>query len=411
MKRILTLSLALASVFTANAQNKDKGTFIETKPGYYQNSILKGIQDYQEKKKEEEKHKVFKVDIDIAQLPVDPEKYTRIWHTDPISQGNTGTCWCFSTTSFYESEIKRLAGKEIKLSEMYIVYWEYVERARYFVQNRGNMSLGEGSQTMAVAKNMKKYGAVPLDHYTGMKQGQKFHTHAQMFEEIENYLKGVKVRGEWNEEEVVSTVRAILDFHMGPIPAKVKFEGKEMSPQDFMKNVTKLNPDDYVDFMSLMTSPYWEKALYDVPDNWNRSKDFINIPLDDFMSAIKLAVKAGYGISIGGDVSEAGFHSWKQVAVVPTFDIPSEYIDENARAFRFLNNSTTDDHAMHIVGFQEFNGKTWYLVKDSGSGSRNCGEGCKTFGYYFFHEDYIKLKMMTFTIHKDAVKDVLKKLK
>jgi bleomycin hydrolase len=66
---------------------------------------------------------------------------------------------------------------------------------------------------------------------------------------------------------------------------------------------------------------------------------------------------------------------------------------------------------MHLVGYYEVNGKTWFLIKDSGSGSRNCGEGCKTFGYYFFHEDFIKLKMMTFTIHKDAVKEVLKKMK
>ncbi|MFN3343700.1 MAG: C1 family peptidase, partial [Flavobacteriales bacterium] len=218
-------------------------------------------------------------------------------------------------------------------------------------------------------------------------------------------------RGEWNEEAVVATVRSILDFHMGAVPSNFSFEGKEYTPGDFLKNVTKLNPDDYVDFMSLMTAPYWEKALYDVPDNWVRSKDFINVPLDVFMEIIKSSIKAGYGISIGGDVSEAGFHSWSQVAVVPTFDIPSEFIDESARAFRFLNNTTTDDHAMHLVGYKEVNGKTWFLIKDSGSGSRNCGEGCKSFGYYFFHEDYIKLKMMTFTIHKDAVKEVLKKVK
>jgi len=411
MKRILIAGMGVMFVASAFAQNKDKGTFIQTKPGYYQNSILKGIEEYKESKKEEKPHTVFKVDLSKMDLPTDPEKYTKIWHTSVISQGNTGTCWCFSTTSFYESEIKRIAGKEIKLSEMYTVYWEYVERARYFVQTRGKMALGEGSQTMAVARMMKKYGSVPAAAYTGMKPGQKFHTHEQMFSEIEAYLKGVKERNQWNEEEVVSTVRAILDFHMGPVPAKVTYEGKEMTPVEFSKNITKINPDDYVDFMSLMTAPYWQKAEYNVPDNSWHSADFNNVPLDDFMGAIKAAIKAGYGISIGGDVSEAGFESWKQVAIVPTFDIPSEYIDENARTFRFLNNSTTDDHAMHLVGYYEVNGKTWFLIKDSGSGSRNCGEGCKTFGYYFFHEDFIKLKMMTFTIHKDAVKEVLKKMK
>lgn len=410
MKQTTLILSALVIASVAGAQNKDKAAFIETKPGYYQNSILKGITEYQEEKKAEAP-KAFKIDVSGMNLPTDPEKYTKVWHTGVISQGNTGTCWCFSTTSFYESEIKRLSGKEVKLSEMYIVYWEYVERARYFVEHRGEMSLGEGSQTMAVAKRMKKYGVVPAEMYTGMKEGQKFHSHDKMFGEIEAYLKNVKATNAWHQKEVVKTVRDILDHYMGAVPDKITVDKKEMTPVEYMNNVLKLKPDDYVDFMSLITAPYWEKAEYKVPDNWDKDKNFINVPLDDFMGAIKSAIKAGYGISIGGDVSEAGFHSWAQVAMIPTFDIPSEYIDENARAFRFLNNSTTDDHAMHLVGFHEVDGKTWFLIKDSGAGSRNCGEGCKSFGYYFMHEDYIKLKMMTFTIHKDAVKELIKKVK
>ena len=35
-----------------------------------------------------------------------------------ISQDRTGTCWSFSTSSFLESEIIRLTGKKIDLSEM-----------------------------------------------------------------------------------------------------------------------------------------------------------------------------------------------------------------------------------------------------------------------------------------------------
>lgn len=410
MKHIFTLAAILFAGITI-AQDKDKGTFIETKPGYYQNSILKGINDFEKEEKVAKKHTVYKIDLEGANLPTDPDKYTKVWHTKPVSQGNTGTCWCFSTTSYYESEIKRLSGKEVKLSEMYTVYWEYVERAKYFVENRGVMSIGEGSQTMSVAKIMKQYGAVPLTDYTGMKKGQTFHTHAKMFEEIEAYLKGVKERNEWNEKIVVKTVKEILEYHMGAIPEKITVDKKEMTPIEYLNNVLKLNPDNYVDFMSLMNAEYYTKSVYDVPDNWFRSSDFNNIPLDEFTNLVKSTLKAGGSVSIGGDVSEAGFHSWKQVAMIPTFDIPSAYIDENARLFRFLNQSTTDDHAMHIVGYQEVDGKTWYLLKDSGSGSRNCGESCKEFGYYFVHEDYIKLKMMTMTIHKDYAKDILAKMK
>ena len=57
----------------------------------------------------------------------------------------------------------------------------------------------------------------------------------------------------------------------------------------------------------------------------------------------------------------------------------------------------------------EKNGKDWYLIKDSGAGSRNCAQDSKNFGYYFFHEDYVKLKMMDFMVHKDMLKDYLPK--
>jgi bleomycin hydrolase len=127
------------------------------------------------------------------------------------------------------------------------------------------------------------------------------------------------------------------------------------------------------------------------------------------MKIVKSAVRNGSTVLIGGDVSEPGFDAWNQVAMVPSFDIPSEYIDENARLMRFNNGSTTDDHGMHIVGYLEHDGKDWYLVKDSGAGSRNCGKESKNFGFYFMSEDYVKLKMMDIMVHKDVMKDILSK--
>ena len=61
-------------------------------------------------------------------IPKDLNEFTIVKNTAPISQGNTGTCWCFSTTSFYESEIHRITGKDINLSELYPVYFEYIEK-------------------------------------------------------------------------------------------------------------------------------------------------------------------------------------------------------------------------------------------------------------------------------------------
>lgn len=402
MKFKFLLLFALILPMSLLAQRKDKAVYKEYNPGFY-GEILEEIN----KKPESEKPKVLKMDYSGLDLPKSPSEFETVWCNDPLSQGSTGTCWCFSTSSFYESEVFRLTGQQVKLSELYTVYHEYIEKAREYVRTRGESFFGEGSETNAVKRMMKVHGMVPASAYEGKKEGQKFHDHRRMFHEMESYLQSVKATNAWNEEEVLATIKNILNHYMGVPPKTVTVKGKEITPQEYMTNVLKLKPDDYVDFMSLMEKPYYTKALYNVPDNWWKSEDYYNVPLDDFMTAVKSAVKNGYSLSIGGDVSESGMDSEHEVAMVPTYDIPSKFIDENARQFRFANKTTTDDHAIHLIGISERPDGTWFLIKDSGSG----GFTGPNKGYWFYHEDYVKLKMMSFTVHKDAVKEILKKFK
>ncbi len=412
MKHFYITSVAILIGFNAFAQSRhDKATYSDYQPGYWENVIKKGIDSAKTASTPKEPVRKFKFDLEGVEVPGDPALFTQSWHNTPVSQGNTGTCWCFSTTSFYESEVYRITGKKVKLSEMYPVYWQYVERAKYFVAHRGKMEFGEGSETNAVAEMYSKYGIVPMDAFNGLKDG-KIHDHSMMTAELSSYLKSVKERNDWNEEEVIATTKSILNFYLGAPPQELKVAGKTLSPKQYLTDYLRIKPEDYRNFMSLMQSPWWEKAEYKVADNWWHSTDYFNIPSTDFISAVKAAVKSGYTISIGGDVSEPGIVSGKNVMMVPSFDIPSEYIDDAARQLRFNNGSTTDDHAMHMVGFKEgSDGKTWFLIKDSGAGARNCGESCKSFGYWYMSEDYVKLKLTTLTVHKDAVKEVVKKMK
>ncbi len=412
MKNIFVsvLALLLSAPFVMG-QPRDKATFKDYKPGYYQNFILKDISQVKKKQHPQKRVKMFLMDQSGMNLPNDPALYKTEWHFPPISQGNTGTCWCFSTTSMYESEVYRLTGQKIKISEMFTVYWEYVEKARRFVRERGNSLFSEGSEGNAVARIYKMYGAVPEEAYTGLTGGRKFYDHSDMYKEMNTYLKSVKETNAWNEEEVLATIKNIMNHYMGTPPESVTWKGKTYTPRQFLKEVLKINPDDYVEILSYEQEPFWQQVEYKVPDNWWHSKEYYNMPLEDFMKALHNAIRKGYTVSIGGDVSEAGFSRETNVALIPDFDIPSAYINDDARQFRFSNHTTTDDHGMHLVGYLQKDGSYWYLIKDSSSGSRNVGEGDKKFGYYFFSEDYVKLKMMGFTVHKDAVKDLLKKFK
>jgi bleomycin hydrolase len=344
------------------------------------------------------------LDFSKLERPKEPGEFKQAWHQPPIRQWWTNTCWCFSTTSFLESEIHRQTGKEIKLSEMFTVYWEYVERAREFVRTKGASVVDEGSESEAVILRAKKYGLVRESDYSGLAGGYKVPEHQILVEEVRAYLEYVKKGPYWDEATVVAGVRAILDKHLGRPPEKIAVDGKDITPLEFLHDVLKLDLDGYVSIMSFLNTPFWSEAEYAVPDNWWHGKSYINVPLADWYQALRDAAAAGYTIALAGDVSEPGYEGAEDVAIVPTFDIPGEFIDQSAREFRFSNNTTQDDHGIHVVGFLRKGDHDWFLVKDS---SRSGQRGAP--GYIYYREDYVKLKMLAFMVHKDAVKPLLDK--
>ncbi len=401
---LLILGFVLFSVSSLFSQ-KDKAYFQEYEPGFYQNFILKDVRAIKEKKHKKKMKKYFRMDQSTMNLPNDPALYKTFWHEPTTSQGNTGTCWDFSTTSFYESEVYRLYGKKVKLSEMFTAYWEYVEKATRFVKERGNSNFAEGSEGNAVKRIYEKYGAMPRSVFDGFKDGREYYSHAEMYKEMNDFLQGLKKTNAWNMEFAINTIKDILDYYMGTPPEEFDYQGKHYTPKSFLKDYLKLNMNDYIDIISYMQEPYWHQVEYKVPDNWWHDKSYYNVPLDVYMELWNYAIQNGYTMAIGGDVSEAGFSRKTNCAIIPDFDIPYDYINENARQFRFSNRTTTDDHGMHCVGwYKADDGKMWYLIKDSSSGSRNHDPDDSKFGYYFFRDDYAKLKMMDFSVHKDVLK-------
>ena len=73
-------------------------------------------------------------------------KFTKVAHLDAtpvLSQGNTGTCWSFSSLSFIESELIRKGNKNPAiLSQMYISRKAYESKAEKYIRldGKGNFS-------------------------------------------------------------------------------------------------------------------------------------------------------------------------------------------------------------------------------------------------------------------------------
>ena len=364
------------------------------------------IRNAQEESKEqkEKEEKEIRFDFTGVQKPASPDVFQKAFYFEPIRQFLTGTCWCFSTTSFFESEVYRLTGQKIKLSEMFTVYYEYLEKARRYVQERGESFFDEGSEGNAVILVWRKYGIVPAEAYKGELDPEGRYDHSEMIEEMKSYLEYIKENNLWDEGLVLSSLRLIMDEYMGPPPARFVYEDVEMTPQRFLAEVLKLNLDDYVCVMSTLSQPFYAYGEYEVEGNWWHSKDYYNVPLDKFYQIIKYAIQNSYTVRLNGDVTEPGYNPFENAAIIPTFDIPLEYIDQDSREFRFNNKSTSDDHDIHLVGYTRVEDYDWFLIKDSSAPTLQ-GEFK---GYYFYRGDYIKLKMLTFIVHKNAVRAVIK---
>ena len=407
---VLILVEMMLSIFQSVGQNKDKAIFREVKPGFIQSCVLKDDPIEKGKNDPETVIKEFQLDLSGLTLPNKVDLYkNQQWRNPPESQGNTGICWCYAATSLLESETYRIHHKEVRLSEIFTVYWEYVEKTRRFIRERGNSVFAEGSELNAVTRIWKKYGVVPADAYSGLLNGRKYHNHEKMYGEMNNFLESMKAANAWDEEAAVSTIRSIMNYYMGVPPSEVVISGVKITPLEYLNQVLKINPDDYVNILSYSQEPFWQKVEYKVPDNWWHSREYFNVPIVHFMPALKSAVSMGFTVGIACDYTESGICRTTQCAVVPDFDIPSAYINDDARQLRFSNQTTTDDHAMHLVGYLEKDRKDWYLIKDSGQGARDNDPNAKEFGYLFFSDDFIKLKTMCYMIHKDAVKDLLGK--
>jgi bleomycin hydrolase len=167
----------------------------------------------------------------------------------------------------------------------------------------------------------------------------------------------------------------------------------------------KINLNDYVDVVSTLSFPYFTQGPYEVPDNWWYDSTYYNLPLENWYTAIVTALQRGYSVDLGGDVSEPGWYGQENLAVVPDFDIPMAYITPQSREFRFHNHTSTDDHGIHVVGYTAIDGRDWFLIKDSGGGGRRG----QFRGYFFMRDDYMRLKMLCYTVHKDVLRDELDK--
>jgi bleomycin hydrolase len=339
--------------------------------------------------------------------------------TPVISQGQTGTCWSFSTTSFLEAEIIRLTGKKIDLSEMYNVRNTYLDKAENYVMRQGKAQFSEGGLSHDVINSARKYGIVPESNFTGKTNPELNFNHAKMVEELETVVKKAVAETPKKYPNWKKDYAAILDTYMGKfdensllvtpntsIDTKTVTAEKRLTPMQFL-GATKLNLDDYVTITSFTNQPSYAKFILSIPDNFANGSMY-NLPLDEFIQNIDNALDKGFTLALDTDVSESTFSDKFGIAVVPENDNdastilkeikPEKKISADYRQAEFENYDTQDDHLMHIVGkVVDQKGNFYYKVKNS------WGTQSGKDGFVYISIPYVRLKAISVMLHKDGL--------
>ena len=357
---------------------------------------------------------IFSLNISYAQ---DSLQFVKIvqWDANPIeSQGKTGTCWSFSTTSFLESELIRMGKGTHNLSEMFIARQTYLDKADNYVRRHGKTQFGEGSLGHDLINAIETYGIVPKEVFSGLQSSTKTHNHAELSNILKVYLeaivenKGGKLSGLWRKGYA-----ALLDVYLGEFPESFIYQEEVFSPKSFSSSMG-LNTGNYLSLTSYTHEPYYGSFILGIPDNWSNGL-FYNLPIDILYISTKNALKNGFTIVWDTDVSNSGFNSVNGLAIVaqegekPNFNLVSNEMEvsQDLRQEAFDNYTVGDDHLMHIVGIvQDTIGKEYFLVKNSW-GDKKGMEGFK--GHVLVSESYFKLNTISVLMHRDGLSSVMKK--
>jgi bleomycin hydrolase len=339
---------------------------------------------------------------------------TDIAHTS-IKRQLGGTCWNFATVSFLESEVLRTNEevtawlrenrKELDLSEYYVVYWAWVEKAREYVKRHGeNARLSDGGVSHDTIEFVRKYGIVPESAFAVPDST------GPMTRQVTAAIKETSESSNWNEAAVVRAARAVLDRHLAPIPASFEWAGKTWTPKQWADEYLKLDYDNYWEITSYLDFPFYTRGELDIPDNWWDCKGYYNVPLDAYLRIINRALDQGYSVAVDTDWGDSwssqdrtfrgdvgsGFGTHGLAVIHP--DMTSGLlIGQDTRQTDFEERRTTDDHLIHAVDHRIVDGRDWYLIKNSH------GTAAGRQGYVWMRDDWMAMRVLAIMVHKNAI--------
>lgn len=354
-------------------------------------------------------------------------------------QNKSGTCWAFSGLSTLEDNVMRKGGPELDLSEMFVVRNAYIDKAKKFMRMNGAINFAQGGSWGDVLNMTSLYGAMPEEAYSGLNYGEDKHSHYEMADALEAYLRAVLSRGTKNKKLTTAWLPGfigILDAYLGKVPENFTYNGKTYTPAQWAKEMG-LEPENFVNITSYTHHPFYENFILEIPDNWAWTES-MNVPMEDMQRIVDNALEKGWTVMWAADVSEGGFKWNKGYALLPEdknqkdmtdtelsrwvklsdkdresskFDIKGpvkeKTVTQESRQKTFDNFETTDDHGMVIVGTAvDQEGNKYYKVKNSWDTNQLYD------GFLYVSMPFFLEKTLGVGVHNDAIPaDIRKKFK
>ncbi len=357
--------------------------------------------------------------------------------TSVKNQNRSGTCWDYSTLSFFEAEILKKTGKTYDLSEAFVANKTYMDRAIQVVRLHGDCQFSEGGSAFDPLYCLEHYGIVPqsVENYPTTNPDDSLFNFNEFFSVMTPYVEAIaknkasRISPNWKQG-----LQGILDSYLGSAPETFTYEGKTYTPKSFAASLG-LDWSDYVSVTSYTHHPFWSQFAVEVQDNWRNPLSY-NVPMDDMMRIIDNAIEQGYTVAWGGDVSEPGFTRkglaymvdgkkiednkgsdmahWLGLSNVAKrslidslgVNVPEITPTQKQRQERFDDWELTDDHGMLIYGIaKDQNGKEYYMVKNS------WGDTGDYHGIWYMTKTFIAANTMDYLVNKNAIpKDLRKKM-
>lgn len=263
------------------------------------------------------------------------------------NQKSSGRCWLFAATNVLRENIAKEKNlKEFELSQSYLAFLDKFERANYFLESiidTANLPTGDrtvchilsagvhdGGQWDMFANIVRKYGVVPKDAYDETYQssntGNMNYVLNRNLKRCAAKLRAMAAAGESKEailgekDAMLAKIYAFLCSCYSEPPKTFDFEyvdkddqyhiERGYTPLTFAERYVGGLMDEIVSCIHAPTQdkPYHRTFTVRMLGNVVGGKDVchLNLPMDEFKSAIIAQLKAGKVVWFGSDVAHFG---------------------------------------------------------------------------------------------------------